>query len=105
MGRRQGARQHLDHVDEGMSGEKCRHAQVDDTAAVDVTGAPEQAQPHHGKGHPDIPDKVNIQRAGIRDFRRNVAVPGFRRNEHPEAIGEGREARNPVEIFEHGHGF
>ncbi len=105
MGRRQRARQHLDHMDQGMSGEKRRHTQVDHSAAVEVTSAPEQAQPHHAKGHPDIPDKVTIQRAGIRDFRWKGAVPGFRRNEHPEAIGEGRETCNPVEIFERGHGF
>src|SRR2546429_7788218 len=43
----------------------------------------------------DVAHEVNVEGTGVGDAGGEVVVPGFGREEHPEAVGEVQEAEEP----------
>ena len=85
MGAWQLSRQNLDQVNQGVPHEKNRQADVYRAAAPEMQRTPAEAESRHEVGDADVADEVGVERAGVRDGRREIRVPreGGRRASTP----------------------
>ena len=60
---------------------------------------PTEAESRHEVGDADVADEVGVERAGVRDGRREIRVPRAGEEQHPRPVYEAEEAEDGVEDF------
>ena len=91
----QAAGEDVGGVDCCVADEPRGEPEVDRIAAVEVARAPPEAGTEDYKGDANIADEMRVEGSRVRHSRRQVQVPRIGSSEHPEAIRDARDTKEP----------
>lgn len=71
--------QKIQDVEDSMTGKEDSYNNQNRFAAIRVNGTPDESSRNQNKHNPQVTSEMSVVRAGVRDARGQIRVPGFRR--------------------------